>query len=128
MISGGTITTIAGNGTAGYLGDTAAATAAELNSPSGLAFDASGNLYIADTKNNVIRKITNGTITTVAGNNGQPAGNACDNGPATSAGLNGPTGLAFDSAGNMYIPANRNNAIRRVDTPGKVTTFAAASG
>ena len=74
MISGGTITTIAGNGTAGYLGDGAAATAAELFSPSGLAFDASGNLYIADTKNNVIRKITNGTISTVAGDNTQPPG------------------------------------------------------
>ncbi len=128
MISGGTITTIAGNGTAGYLGDTAAATAAELNSPSGLAFDASGNLYIADTKNNVIRKITNGTITTVAGNNGQPAGNAGDNGPATSAVLNGPTGLAFDSAGNMYIADNGNNVIRRVDTAGNITTFVGASG
>src|SRR5260370_10895224 len=73
MISGGTITTIAGNRTAGYLGDTAAATRAELNSPSGLAFDASGKLYIADTKNKVIRKITNGNITTAAGTNGQHA-------------------------------------------------------
>ena len=67
-ISGGTITTIAGTGgTIGYSGDRAAATAATLNAPSGLAFDSTGNLYIADTGNNVIRKITGATITTVAG-------------------------------------------------------------
>src|ERR1035438_3424600 len=62
MISGGTVTTIAGNGTAGYLGDGAAATAAELNNPSGLAFDSAGNLYISDTNNHVTLNITGTTI------------------------------------------------------------------
>ena len=69
-ISGGAITTIAGTGTLGYSGDGAAATAATLNAPSGLAFDSKDNLYIADTGNNVIRKITGANITTVAGNLG----------------------------------------------------------
>jgi uncharacterized protein (TIGR03437 family) len=128
MISGGTITTIAGNGTAGYLGDGAAATSAELSSPSGLAFDSSGNLYIADTKNNVIRKIANGNISTVAGNNGQGAGYGGDLGAATSAILNGPTAVAFDSAGNMYIADNGNNLVRKVDTNGIITTYIGGTG
>jgi uncharacterized protein (TIGR03437 family) len=128
MISGGTITTIAGNGTAGYTGDGAAATAAELFSPSGLAFDSSGNLYIADTGNNVIRKITGTTISTVAGNHGQTAGNAGDNGLATSAVLNAPTAVVFDTAGNYYIADNGNSVIRRVDTTGIITTYVGGSG
>src|SRR5271165_5462321 len=69
-ISGGTISTVAGNGTAGFGGDNAAATAANLYNLAAVAVDSSGNLYIADTKNNVIRKVsTSGTITTFAGNN-----------------------------------------------------------
>jgi uncharacterized protein (TIGR03437 family) len=128
MISGGTINTIAGNGTAGYLGDGAAATAAELNSPSGLAFDSSGNLYIADTKNNVIRKVTNGNISTVAGDNTQPAGYGGDGGAATVAVLSGPTAIAFDSAGNMYIADNGNNLIRKVDTNSIITTYVGGTG
>ena len=116
MISGGTITTVAGNGTSGYSGDGAAATAATLNSPSGLAVDSYGNLYIADTGNNVIRKVTGGTITTVPATTHRPAGTAAIAGRPTSANLNGPTAVAFDSAGNLYIADNGNNLIRKVDT------------
>jgi uncharacterized protein (TIGR03437 family) len=128
MISGSTITTIAGTGTIGYTGDTAAATAATLSSPSGLAFDSAGNLYIADTGNNVIRKIAGSTITTVAGIQGQGAGYGGDSGPATSANLSGPTAIAFDSAGNFYIADNGNSLIRRVDIKTGIITSYLGSG
>ena len=72
-----------------------------MNGPIGVAVDSAGNLYIADTGNNRIRKVSNGVITTVAGN-GTP-GFSGDNGPATSAQLNDPYGVAVDSAGNLYI-------------------------
>ena len=79
------ITTVAGNGTPGFSGDNGPATSAQLNDPYGVAVDSAGNLYIADTDNNRIRKVSNGVITTVAGN-GTP-GYSGDNGPATSAQL-----------------------------------------
>ena len=116
MISGSTVTTIAGTGTVGYSPDGTTATAATLNSPSGLAFDSKGNLYIADTGNNVIRKIAGSTITTVAGIQGQGGGYGGDLGPATSANLNGPTAIAFDSGGNLYIADNGSSLVRKVDT------------
>ena len=97
--SGGSITTIAGTGTLGYSGDKGAATSATFSSPSGLAFDSSDNLYIADTSNNVIRKITGTTITTVAGDNGPGPGYGGDGGAATSANLSGPTAVASGCAG-----------------------------
>ncbi len=129
MISGSTITTIAGTGTIGYSGDTAAATAATFSSPSGLAFDSKDNLYIADTKNNVIRKISGTTITTVAGVQGGGAGYGGDLGPATSANLSGPTAIAFDAQGNYYIADNGNSLIRKVDiASGIITTYVGASG
>jgi uncharacterized protein (TIGR03437 family) len=128
-ISGGTITTIAGTGgTIGFSGDGAAATAALLNAPSGLAFDSKGNLYIADTGNNVIRKITGSTISTVAGIQGQGAAYGGDLGLATSANLSGPTAIAFDAAGNYYIADSGNNLVRKVDTNGIITSFVGASG
>jgi uncharacterized protein (TIGR03437 family) len=127
--SGAIITTIAGTGgTTGYSGDKGAATSATLRYPTGLAFDSSGNLYIADTGNNVIRKITSGTITTVAGDNGQSAGDAGDFGAATSAILNGPTAIAFDSAGNFYIADNGNSRIRKVDIKTNIITPFLGSG
>jgi uncharacterized protein (TIGR03437 family) len=119
----GTITTVAGNGQAGYSGDGGPATAASLDGPMGLAVDAAGNLYIANTGNQRIRKVTPaGTITTVAGN-GQ-AGYSGDDGPATVASLNYPFGVAVDAAGNLYIAEASNSRIRKVTPAGTITTVA----
>ncbi len=82
------ITTVAGNGTAGYSGDNGPATSAQLIYPHGVAVDSAGNLYIADTNNYRIRKVSNGVITTIAGNG--TSGFSGDNGPATSAQLSDP--------------------------------------
>jgi uncharacterized protein (TIGR03437 family) len=125
-VSGGTINTFAGDGTAGFFGDKGAATSAEVNLPSGVAVDSSGNLYIADRNNNVIRQVnTSGTITTVAGDNGSGAGYSGDNAAATSAQLNLPTAVTLDSAGNMYIADTVNNRIRKVTaSSGFITTLA----
>jgi uncharacterized protein (TIGR03437 family) len=121
-ISGGSITTVAGNGTSGYSGDKAGATSAELRDPTGLALDSSGNLYIADAPNHVIRMVTpGGTITTFAGNN--TGGYAGDGGAATSAELEFPCGVAVDSSGNVWIADSGNNVIRVV-TGGTIVTVA----
>jgi uncharacterized protein (TIGR03437 family) len=122
-ISGGTISTVAGTGTAGFAGDKAAATSANLNTPSGVALDSSGNLYIADSLNNVIRKVTGGNITTVAGDNTQSAGDQGDGGLANVAVLNNPTGVLVDPAGNYYIVDNGNNRIRKVGTDGYINAY-----
>jgi uncharacterized protein (TIGR03437 family) len=116
------IFTTAGNGTQGYSGDNGAATSAELALPGGIAFDSNGNMYIADGANNVVRKVSNGNITTFAGNN--TAGYTGDKGIATSAELNNPTGVAVDNAGNVYIADSANNVIRMVNPSGTITTFA----
>jgi len=124
----GIITTIAGNGSWGYSGDGGSATEAMLNSPQGVAVDASGNLYITDTYNNRIRKMdSSGIITTVAGSGptgwGQ-GGYSGDGGPATQAQLDGPFRVAVDASGNLYIADFRNNRIRKVYTSGIITTVA----
>ncbi len=91
------ITTVAGNGTPGFSGDNGPATSAQLYGPSAVAVDSAGNLYIADTVNNRIRKVSNGVITTVAGNG--TAGFSGDNGPATSA--------------QLAFPVRRRRGLRR---------------
>ena len=121
----GVITTVAGNGTAGFAGDGGAATSAELDVPYGVAVDGLGDLYIADEDNNCIRRVdaTTGIITTVAGNG--TAGFSGDGGAATSAQLDGPTGVSFDGLGDVYIADQTNQRIRRVEvTTGIITTVA----
>lgn len=119
----GIISTVAGNGTAGYTGDGSAATSAELNSPLGIAVDGTGNLYIVDYGNNVVRKVnTSGIISTIAGN-GAP-GYSGDGGAATSAQLYYPQGIALDGSGNIYIADVGNYVIRKVNTSGIISTVA----
>ncbi len=112
----GNIVLVAGNGTAGYSGDGAAATSAMLNGPLGVTLDTSGNLYIADTDNARIREvpvpISTSNINTVAGDG--TAGYNGDNQLATNAELNSPYAVAFDASGNMYIPDSENNRVRMV--------------
>ena len=119
----GTITTIAGDGTAGFSGDSGPATAARLDNPLGVAVDGAGSLYIVDEDNNRIRKIdTAGTITTIAGDGTAAFGG--DGGLAIAAQLNSPSDVAADSAGNVYIADTGNQRIRKVDTAGTITTIA----
>jgi len=119
----GTITTVAGKGTAGYSGDGSAGTSAELNKPQGVAVDAAGNVYIADTDNHVVRKVAlDGTISTLAGNGTR--GYSGDGGPATRAALLYPKSLVLDAAGNLYIADTFNSRIRVVAANGTITTVA----
>ena len=119
----GIITTVAGNGTAGYSGDGGAATKASLDYPFAVAVDAAGNLYIADSENNRIRKVaTNGIITTLAGNG--TGGYSGDGGAAAQASLLYPYGVAVDASGNVYIADSDNDRVRKVDTNGIITTVA----
>jgi uncharacterized protein (TIGR03437 family) len=123
IVPGGTITTVAGNGNQGFLGDGGLATAASLYYPHGVATDASGNLFIADTYSERIRKVlADGIITTVAGNGNQ--GFSGDGGQATSASLDLPFGVTVDASGNLFIADTFNNRIRRVSTSGIITTIA----
>jgi uncharacterized protein (TIGR03437 family) len=109
----GTITTVAGNGTAGFSGDGGPAVSATLNYPGGMTVDAAGNLYFNDDINFRTRRIsTTGTITTIAGNGVQ--GFAGDGGSATTAALSGNFGVAIDVAGNLFIADSTNNRIREV--------------
>jgi sugar lactone lactonase YvrE len=119
----GTITTVAGDGSAGFSGDGGPATNAQLAGPYGVAVDAAGNLYIADFQNSRVRKVsTSGTITTVAGDGS--FGFSGDGGPATNAQLAGPNGVAVDAAGNLYIADINNHRVRKVSTSGTITTVA----
>jgi hypothetical protein len=134
-VSTGDIYTIAGNGTAGYTGDGGAATNATLRYPYGVAVDASGNIYIADAGNNVIREITaSGYIQTIIGNgygSGLALGNggySGDGGPANAAELNFPSGIAVDVFGNKYVADAYNNVIRKVGINDSISTFAGVAG
>ena len=145
----GTVTVAAGNGTQGYSGDGGPATSAALGvfGPEGIAVDGSGNLYIADTYNSVIRVVNTGTtsvtiagtaiqpgtIQTIAGNFAAGAGYSGDNGPATSAQLNDPFGVAVDIHGNIFIADTDNFVIREVSNSGGTIqtvagNFAAGAG
>ncbi|MFZ5642696.1 MAG: chitobiase/beta-hexosaminidase C-terminal domain-containing protein [Bacillota bacterium] len=129
VYSDGTVADFAGSGTDGYSGDGGPATSALLNNPEGIAVDSGGNLYIADTQNNVIRKVyADGTITTFAGNYAAGAGYDEDGVAATSTRLNHPAGVAVDSSGNLYIADTGNHRIRRVDTATGIITTVAGNG
>jgi sugar lactone lactonase YvrE len=119
----GAETVIAGSLGAGYSGDGGPALQSQLTEPRGLALDAAGSLYVADSGNHAIRKIDrSGTITTVAGNGTR--GFSGDGGPAINSQLNTPTGVAFDAAGNLYIADTLNNRVRKVNTAGTISTIA----
>ena len=119
----GVITTIAGTGKRGFGGDGGPATEAQLNFPTGLAVDGSGNLYVADQTNHRIRRIDpEGVITTFAGTGDRGFGG--DGGPATEARFNLPYGLAVDGSGNLYVADRYNQRIRRIDPEGVITTIA----
>ena len=121
--SDGNITTVAGDGTPSYSGDGGPAVAAQLFAPSGVALDGAGNLYIADTLNQRIRKVdTAGVITTVAGDGTQDFGG--DGGAATAAQLFFPWGVALDGVGNLYIADAGNSRIRKVGAAGVISTVA----
>ena len=122
----GVITTVAGNGSPGYSGDGGAAANAQLYAPVGVAVDGAGNLYIAEFNNSRIRKVSlGGLITTVAGTGA--AAYAGDGGLATSAYLNGPSAIAVDASGDLYIADTENHCVREV-TPDGVITTAAGNG
>jgi sugar lactone lactonase YvrE len=131
----GKISTVAGNGTAGYSGDGGRATSAKLSEPTGVALDAKGDLYIADASNNVIRRVDvkTGVITTVAGDFAADkasdglGGFSGDGGAATSARLNDPQGVAVDGAGDLFIADTFNNAVREVIPAGTISTVVNAA-
>ena len=128
----GIITTVAGNGTQGFSGDGGPATSAQLAGPAGIAVDGAGNLFVADEGNYRIRKVSaDGIITTVAGNG--TYGSSGDGGPATSAQVSSPLGVAVDGAGNLFIVSTLGGGsevnfgtglIRKVSSSGIVTTVA----
>ncbi|MFG2602313.1 RICIN domain-containing protein [Streptomyces sp. NPDC048514] len=123
MTADGKISTVAGTGAQGYGGDDGPATAARLNSPTGVAVDSTGTLYITDYANHRVRKVTaDGKISTVAGTGTQGYGG--DDGPATAAQLSGPHGVAVDSTGTLYIADYGNHRVRRVTADGKISTVA----
>ena len=122
----GNINTIAG-GAPGFSGDGGPAINAQMNRPFGIALDAAGNLYIADSQNHRIRKVAlDGTMSTVAGNG--TAGFSGDGGPATKAALNRPWDVKVDAAGDLFIADYNNNRIRMVTPDGTITTIAGSAG
>jgi len=124
--SDGTIRTIAGTGATGFSGDGGPATQAKLNDPKGIIYDQAGNLYIADTSNDRIRKVdTDGIITTVVGTGVQ--GGDGDGGPALAAELDQPRTMAWGPGGELYITEPKIHRIRKVDADGVITRLAGTS-
>jgi sugar lactone lactonase YvrE len=117
----GVITTVAGTGVEGYSGDGGAATSAQLDTPTGVAVDASGNIYIADSHNHRIREVIGGNISTIAGTG--VAGFSGDGSSAKSAQLSLPSGVAVDTSGNVYIADTNNHRIRKI-SGGNISTIA----
>ena len=125
MVDGNNANTyiVAGTGEAGYSGDGGPALYARLHVPLDVAVDGHGNVYIADTSNNAVRRVDgNGTITTVAGTGVR--GYTGDNGPASQAQLAAPNGVAVDAADNLYIADYSNNRVRKVGLNGVISTVA----
>ncbi len=117
------ISLYAGTGSGGNSGDGGPANQGAIHNPENASLDSAGNLYIADTKNNSIRKVTTaGVITTIVGNGS--AGYTGDGGLASQATLNGPNAVVADAAGNLYIADSVNYVVRKVDTSGNITTYA----
>jgi ribosomal protein S11 len=127
-VSTGIITTFAGTGASSYIGDNGQATSAAFLYPTGVALDDSGNIYIADTLNNRIRKVTvsTGIITTIAGTG--TGGYSGDGGEATSATLNYPFDVSLDASGNVYIADDSDNRIRKVTVSTGIITTIAGNG
>ena len=122
VVQAGTVSTFAGSGVRGFAGDGGSATAASLSSPTALALDASGALLFCDTGNQRVRRVSKGTIATVAGNGTQ--GFAGDGGLATGAQLDGPQGVATSADGRIFLADSRNHRIRVIDASGNITTLA----
>jgi len=122
------ITTAVGTGEKGFAGDGGPATAAQLNGPFDVAFDAADNLYFSDTFNHRIRRVEarSGVITTVAGNG--EAGYSGDGGPALRASLNEPYGIAIDRAGNIFVADRLSRCVRRIDAANRTITTLAGTG
>ena len=126
--STGAIVRVAGKGTSGSSGDGGPATEAELNNPRGVCTDALGNLYLADSDNNRIRKVSAGFISTIVNTSGV-AGSSGDGGLATAAQLNSPAGVWADASGNIYIADSDNHRIRKVTAAtGMISTIANTTG
>jgi sugar lactone lactonase YvrE len=124
------ISTVAGNGTSGFLGAGGPAISAEMKTPQTVAFDGAGNLYIADTENYVVWMVaaSTGNITIVAGTGTPGYGGAGDGGPATAAGLSSPAGVALDKLGNLYIADPPDGRIRMVSVQTGIITTVAGPG
>ncbi|GIF22688.1 sugar lactone lactonase YvrE [Actinoplanes tereljensis] len=126
MVSAGTVSTVAGTGTAGYSGDGGAPASAALSKPGDVRIDPAGDMYIADGGNDVVRRIHAGVISTFAGTG--TAGSTGDGGLAGAATLSGPAGLEFDATGDVYIADTGNHVVRRVDRHGIIHNVAGKLG